>query len=281
METIMNFSVLMSIYRNDKPAHVMLAIESITTQQTVKPTEVILVVDGPVSTELTELINNYKDANDYHFNIIELPENKGLGNALRVGLEKTSFNLIARMDSDDIACSDRFDKQLAFMKCNPGIAVVGGQISEFIDKPDNVVAFRSVPLTPHECAKYYQDRDPLNHMTVMFRKKAVMDVGSYQPWYLDEDTYLWGRLLKKGYKLANLPDILVNVRVGNEMYARRGGLKYFKSDSKILKWKLEQDLISRSKFIYNYLIRFIVQVIMPNSIRSWIFKNLLRKNTIV
>lgn len=113
-------------------------------------------------------------------------------------------------------------------------------------------------------------------MTVMFRKSAVLSVGNYQPWHLDEDTYLWGRLLKNGYNLANLPDVLVNVRVGSQMYARRGGWKYFKSDTKILRWKLDNGLTSKSRYLYNYLVRFGVQVMMPNSIRGWIFKKLLR-----
>lgn len=114
-------------------------------------------------------------------------------------------------------------------------------------------------------------------MTVMFRKSAVLDAGNYQPWHLDEDTYLWGRLLKKGYQIANLPDVLVNVRVGRDMYARRGGWKYFISDSKILKWKLDNGLTTYGRYWYNYLIRFTVQVIMPNSVRGWFFRTILRE----
>lgn len=202
--------------------------------------------------------------------------NRGLGKVLEEGLFICSNELVARMDADDIAISDRFEKQIAFMISNPDISVVGGQISEFVGSEDNIVGYRNVPIDSSECRSYYQNRDPLNHMTVMFRKSAVIDVGNYQTWHLDEDTYLWGRLLKAGYKITNLPDILVNVRVGKDMYARRGGWEYFKSDTKILKWKLDNGLTTYGIYLYNYLVRFIVQVIMPNKVRGWFFRTILR-----
>lgn len=269
------FSVLMSVYRNDNPQYLRTAVESISTKQTLKPDEIILVVDGPVPAELSNVIKQLSN---------EIPclksqwlnENGGLGNALNIGMTKTSYDLVARMDADDISLPDRFEKQIAYMEEHPDIAVCGGQISEFIGSPDNIVGYRKVPLSAEDCRIYFKDRDPLNHMTVMLRKDAVLSVGNYQSWHLDEDTYLWGRLLKQGYKLANLPDILVNVRVGSQMYARRGGWTYFKSDSKILKWKLDNGLISKKRFIYNYMARFCVQVMMPNSLRAWVFKQLLR-----
>lgn len=273
----MSFSVLMSVYRNDKPEFVKQAVDSVTKHQTLKPDEVVLVVDGPVPDELSEVINHIEGSSDYKFNIIRLTENGGLGNALRVGATFCNYELIARMDADDISLPDRFEKQILFMETHPDIAVSGGQISEFIDEPDNTVGFRRVPLDPSSCRKYYRDRDPLNHMTVIIRKKELLDVGSYQSWHLDEDTYLWGRLLKNGYKISNLDDVLVNVRVGKEMYARRGGWSYFKSDTKILKWKLRNGLTPYHRYLYNYCVRFIVQVLMPNSLRSFVFQKLLRK----
>lgn len=270
------FSVLMSVYRNDKPDFARRAIESVTTEQTLKPNEVVLVVDGPVSNELSNLIKDYESTTNSIFHVVWLPQNLGLGNALQKGMEIVSNEIVARMDADDIAISDRFEKQIKYMEENPAIAVVGGQITEFIESPSNIVGKRTVPLSSDDCRKYYQDRDPLNHMTVMFRKRAVLAVGNYQPWHLDEDTYLWGRLFKDGYKIANLPSVLVNVRVGRDMYARRGGWMYFKSDSKILKWKLNNGLTSHCRFFYNYAVRFAVQVLMPNQVRGSFFKIFLR-----
>lgn len=270
-----DFSVLISVYRNDKPEFVRRAIESVTTEQTVKPSEVILMIDGPVPDKLRITIEELALNNP-----VIKPQwqavNRGLGKVLEEGLLLCSHELVARMDADDIALPERFEKQLCYMELNPDVAVVGGQISEFINSPENVVAYRKVPLTPDECRKYFRDRDPVNHMTVMFRKSAVLDVGNYQSWHLDEDTFLWGRLLEKNYKIANIPDILVNVRVGKEMYARRGGWKYFKSDAGILTWKLKHGLTGYTRFAYNYAIRFIVQVLMPNTLRAWIFQKFLR-----
>lgn len=265
----------MSVYRNDNPKDFIKTIESIFVEQKLRPNEVVIVVDGLVPDSLEKTIKNIAAENPI-IKILWQKENKGLGTALNIGMKACSNELVARMDADDISAPDRFEKQIAYMEANPEIAVCGGQISEFIDYPENIVAYRKVPLDSIDCLNYFKDRDPMNHVTVMLRKSAVMDVGNYLPWHLDEDTYLWGRLLKKGYKIANLPDILVNVRVGKEMYARRGGWKYFKSDSKILKWKLDNGFLSNSRFFYNYMARFGVQVLMPNSLRAWIFKKLLR-----
>lgn len=270
-----DFSVLMSAYRNDNASDFQKAVESISIKQTLPPNEVVIIIDGPVPEGLSSTIKSLEKEIPYvktHW----LSENKGLGNAMNVGVNLCTNELIARMDADDISAPERFEKQVAYMSEHPEIAVLGGQISEFIGTEDNIVGFRNVPLAPQECRKYYQDRDPLNHMTVMLRKSAVLDAGNYLPWHLDEDTYLWGRILKKGYEIANLPDVLVNVRVGDAMYARRGGWKYFKSDTGILKWKLQNRLTSKSRFLYNYLVRFTVQVLMPNSVRAWFFKKMLR-----
>ncbi len=265
----------MSVYKNDKVADFRVAVESVSLKQTLHPNEIIIVIDGPISEELSGTIKNLEREIPYirtHW----LPKNGGLGNAMNIGVNLCKYDLIARMDADDISTPDRFEKQISYMAAHPEIAVLGGQISEFIGNEDNIVGYRNVPLDPDECRKYYQDRDPLNHMTVMFRKSAVLDAGNYQTWHLDEDTYLWGRLLKKGYKIANLPDVLVNVRVGDALYARRGGWKYFKSDTGILNWKLDNGLTSKSRFLYNYLVRFAVQVLMPNKVRAWFFKKMLR-----
>lgn len=272
----MSFSVLMSLYSKEEPNSFRQSLESVFNQ-TLIPDEVVLVEDGPLTEDLYSIIREYKRSYPQLITVT-LEKNGGLGNALNIGMENCSHELVARMDTDDICISNRFEKQIAYMNANPEIAVCGGQILEFIDDENNIVAHRFVPLTPEDCRRYYRDRDPLNHMTVMLKKSAVMSVGNYQPWHLDEDTYLWGRLLKAGYKIANLSDILVNVRVGKDMYARRGGWKYFKSDSKILKWKLENNLTTKSRYFYNYLVRFIVQVLMPNSFRAFIFKRLLRSN---
>ncbi|WP_300903636.1 glycosyltransferase [uncultured Alistipes sp.] len=269
------FCVLMSVYRNDKPEELRLAVESVTVRQTLPPDEVVLVVDGPIAEPLKAEI----DALQREIGTIRpvwLAENGGLGRALRIGMEQVAHELVARMDSDDISEPTRFEKQVRYLEQHPDIAVVGGQMTEFIGDPANVVAMRPVPLEAPAVRRYFRDRDPLNHVTVMLRRSAVLAAGNYQPWHLDEDTYLWGRLLERGYELANLPDVLVSARVGAEMYARRGGWRYFRSDVGILRWKYRHGLTGPGRFMYNYLVRFVVQVLMPNKMRGWLFRTFLR-----
>lgn len=272
----MKFSVLMSVYRNDKREYVEETIKSIWDNQTLKPDEIVLMVDGPIPNELDSYVRELS-AKDC-FKVYWQEENQGLGKTMANGVVKCNYELIARMDSDDIALPDRFEKQIKFLTENPDISIVGGQISEFIDMPESIVGYRKVPLSPDDCRAYYRDRDPLNHVTVMFRKSDIIAAGNYQHWHLDEDTFLWGRVLKNGFKIANLPDVLVNVRSGKDMYARRGGWKYFKSDTAILKWKWKNGFLGFGRYLYNYLIRFTVQVMMPNKFRGFIFKKLLRKS---
>ncbi|MCM1140284.1 MAG: glycosyltransferase [Muribaculum sp.] len=133
----MKFSVVMSVYRNDKPEFVRRAVESVTSEQTFKPDEVVLVVDGPVPDDLAALLREFGQSPV--FNIIWLPENKGLGNALRVGVEAAKYEIIARMDSDDISVPERFEKQIAYMQAHPECDLLGGQISEFIGEESNIV----------------------------------------------------------------------------------------------------------------------------------------------
>ena len=120
-------------------------------------------------------------------------------------------------------------------------------------------------------------RCPMNQMTVMFRKSVVESAGGYLDWYCDEDYYLWIRLLKAEAKFANLPDYLVNVRIGKEMYQRRGGTKYFLSEAKLQKFMLDNKIIGFGRFAVNVGERLIVQVLLPNKLRSWVFKNFARK----
>lgn len=234
----------MSVYRNDKPEFVSRAVESVTTEQTLKPNEVVLVVDGPVPDGLANLIKRYENAVGSIFKVIWLSENKGLGNALRIGVEATSHEVIARMDSDDVSAPDRFEKQMAYMEQHPDCDVVGGQISEFIGEEDNIVGKRIVPCKSTEVMNYLKRRCPLNHVSVMMRKESVLKVGNYLDWHFNEDYYLWIRMAEAGCRFANLPDILVNVRVGKDMYARRGGWKYFRSEEKLQRYMLDKQMIS-------------------------------------
>ena len=273
----LQFSVITSVYKNDKPEYIRVALDSLLVQQTVKPDEIVLVQDGPVSYETSRLLLEYKDNYGEKLNVIKLTQNKGLGNALMLGVEKAKYDIVARMDSDDICAPNRFEKQLAYLESHPECDIVGGQITEFIDSPHNIVGKREVPCTNEEIYKYMRSRCALNHPTVMFRKKAVLDAGNYQDWFWNEDYYMWIRMMERGCVFANLPYVLVNMRSGFDQYGRRGGLKYFKSEIGIKKLMLEKGMITRKEYIVNYVQRFIIQLMLPNSVRGWVFRTFARK----
>lgn len=272
------FSVCTSVYKNDKPDFVRVALDSMLEQQSVKPDEIVLVQDGPVPEELSLLLLEYESKYPKLMHVIRLEKNGGLGNALRLGVESAKYNIIARMDSDDICQPDRFEKQLTYLDAHPECDIVGGQMTEFIDSPDNIVGRREVPLTNEEIYEFMKSRCALNHVTVMFRKEAVMKAGNYQDWFWNEDYYLWVRMMMADCKFANIPDVAVNVRSGADQYARRGGKKYFDSEIGIKKLMLEKGMINRKEYVVNYIQRFIIQLLLPNSVRGWVFRTFARKS---
>ena len=268
------FSVSMCVYGGDDPNWFETAVESIL-DQTVPPTEVVLVVDGPVPNETDAVIKKY-EANSI-FNIIRFKENQGHGNARRAGLSACTNELVALMDADDISVSDRFEKQLAAFEKDAELDIVGGNISEFICSADNIVAKREVPASDSDIKDYMKKRCPMNQMTVMFKKASVENVGGYIDWYCDEDYYLWLRMALADMKFFNISDTLVNVRVGEDMYRRRGGKRYFQSEARLQKFMLEKKIINRSTYASNVTKRFIVQVLLPNKLRGVVFKKFARK----
>jgi hypothetical protein len=180
------------------------------------------------------------------------------------------------MDSDDVSLSNRFETQYQFLIKNPNVSIVGGQIEEFEADIDNVISTRKVPETDKEIKAYLKHRCPLNQMTVMFRKDKVLEAGGYLDWFCNEDYYLWIRMTLKDNIFHNLSKTLVKVRVDTKMFKRRGGWRYFKSEYKIQDLMRKNKIIKFHRFTMNVIIRFIIQVIMPNKIRKIIFLKLLR-----
>ena len=269
------FSVIMSVYAGDKAEYLQEAIESIYAN-TLQPNEIVLVVDGPVGDDISRVIKKYENQWPENLKVIWLEDNKGLGNARCVAMDNASYEIIAAMDSDDICVPERFAKQIEYIKKHPEVCVVGGNIAEFIDTVSNVVGCRVVPGENSKIYKYLKRRCPFNHVSVMFRKAAVESAGGYIDWHYNEDYYLWIRMAEKGYKFANLPEILVNVRVGKEMYQRRGGWKYFISEYKLQKYMLAKKIINPARFAWNVTLRFLLQVMFPNKLRGYIFQHFVR-----
>lgn len=263
----------MCVYHGDDPQWFSAAVDSVL-HQTVSPGEIVLVVDGPVPDTLDAAIRMYEHLEQ--FLVIRLKENQGHGNARRIGLERCSNELVALMDADDVSMPDRFEKQLAVFDQEWDVSVVGGQISEFLESTDNVVGIRNVPLEASAIRSYLQQRCPMNQVTVMFKKADVMRVGGYIDWYCNEDYYLWVRMYLAGMKFANVPDILVNVRVGADMYRRRGGWKYFCSEFRLQNYMLKNRVIGPVTYTVNVAKRLIVQVLLPNRLRGWVFRKFAR-----
>lgn len=270
------FSVAMSVYRSDNPDFFDRALSSIIDDQTIKPNEIVLVVDGPVSNEINNVINKYEKKYEI-FNVIRLEQNGGLGNALKIAVENATHELIARMDSDDVSVPTRFEEQLKYFETNPEIDIVGGDITEFIGEENNIVGKRSVPLSNESIREYMKTRCAMNHVSVMYKKKAVESAGGYQDWFWNEDYYLWIRMWLNGTVFANTGSVLVNVRVGEEMYQRRGGSKYFESEKGLQDYMLKNKMINHSTYIKNVAKRLIIQKLMPNKLRGWVFRTFARK----
>lgn len=269
------YSVCMSVYKNDKLDDFLLAVRSIYNQ-TVRPGEIILVVDGPVSDNLSRGIDEL-ESEIPDLKVLRLEKNMGHAIARQTALEAATHDLIAIMDSDDIAVPNRFEQQLTIFEMHPEVSVVGGIIDEFIGSIDNIVGTRMVPEHDASIKQYMKSRCPMNLVTVMMRKIDVMAVGGYIDWYCEEDYYLWIRMMLQGYQFYNIQEKLVNVRVGKEMYQRRGGKRYFKSEARLQKYMRDNKIISTVRYLYNVMIRWVLQVAMPNWLRGWVFKTFARK----
>lgn len=278
MKEHLKFSVSMCVYGGDSACDFDVAMWSIINQ-TLKPNEIILVVDGQIPTRIEDVIKKFKNQlseTDIILKVIYLEKNMGHGEARRIGLNSCSHDLIALMDADDISVPKRFEKQLDFFERHSDVSAVGGNIYEFIGEPQNCVGKRLVPETDFEIKRYMKKRCPMNQVTVMFKKKDISAVGGYIDWYCEEDYYLWIRLALAGMKFGNIQDNLVYVRVGKEMYQRRGGWKYFKSESRLQKFMLTNKMIGIPRYIVNIAQRIILQLILPNRLRGFVFKKFAR-----
>lgn len=269
----MEYSVLMSVYKNTDKNEFVECIDSLKVQDPA-PKEIVCVIDGPVAGELAEQIQEY--GKDPLFVFVPLKQNVGLGNALKEGTAHCSCDWIARMDSDDICAPDRMAKQVAFLESHPEADVLGSNIAEFIGSKDNVVSERKVPAEHDAICDYLKKRCPFNHMTVCIRKSALEKAGGYLHWHYNEDSYLWVRMYLTGAKFANIEENLVFARINEATFQRRGGYKYYKSERDLFKFMYKNKVIGYFDYLVAKAIRFVVQVLMPNRVRQWFFKTFAR-----
>lgn len=270
----------MCVYEKDNTLYFKEALESVVNQSLL-PNQIVLVVDGPIGKDLQKVIDTFTlKAQDLGilFYVTYLQENVGHGKARRISIEKAKYDLIALMDADDISKYNRFQIQTKIFEEDTDVSIVGGQIMEIAHDTKKQISIRAVPSKDKDIKQYMKMRCPFNQMSIMFKKNDVIKAGNYVDFYHNEDYYLWVRMYLVGFKFYNTTEILVNVRINEEFYSRRGGWRYFLSEFKLQKIMYNNSIISVYRFIFNSLVRFVLQVLLPDSIRGFIFKKLFRKD---
>lgn len=269
------YSVLMSLYCKEKPEYLRQAVDSMRGQ-TVKPDEIVIVEDGPLTEALYTVVKEYAEAQPDVFHIVKSEKNIGLGMALNLGLKECRNELVARMDTDDIAKPERCEKQLAAFRDNPELAIVGAYVDEFHDTPEQVVSTRAVPQTHEEIYQFAKKRSAFNHPAVMYRKSKVLEHGGYSDLRRNQDVDLFGRMLFGGCKARNIGEALLWFRSNDALAKRRKSWENTKSYIDTIKrfWKMGYASFT------DYMIVATAQTVMfllPVKLQHWVYKTFLRK----
>jgi glycosyltransferase involved in cell wall biosynthesis len=267
-------SVVMSVYKNDNVSFFKEAIESLL-QQTYLPSEIVIVIDGDVGKEIDYLLAHYKS--NKLFNIIRLTENKGLANALNIGVLTAQYNLIARMDSDDICFADRFEKQLGFMN-EFDLDVIGGQIIEFGKDTEDIISKRIVPCSHEEMVQLMKFRSPFSHPTILFKKEVFEALKGYDTTIFPEDYDFFVRAYLKGFKFGNVEDEVLWFRLGenySDTIKRRWGVSYAKHEFKLYKKFLKINFYNQADFTKAVLLKIPLRL-LPFFVFKFIYFKLSR-----
>ncbi|WP_066465138.1 glycosyltransferase [Sanguibacter suarezii] len=268
----MNFSVLLPVYAGDRPDFLRRAYDSVTTEQTLRPDEVVIVRDGPVGEALSALLDEL-GAGEVPTRIVALPVNGGLAAALEVGLAACAHEIVARMDADDISLPGRFAAQVPLVA--GGLDIVGSAIQEFAEESEPGLV-RCPPVGAEEIRRRARFVSPFNHPTVVYRKSAVRDAGGYQDLPLMEDYWLFARMLAAGAGAANIPEPLVLYRIGAGAYARRGGRGILRSELVFQRKMLSIGFLSWPQFLRNCAVRGVYRLV-PEGIRKVGYRAFIRK----
>lgn len=265
------YSVLMSVYEKETAENLRQSVESIFAQ-TVLPSEFVLVIDGKIGVELQNEICALSQK--FPIKEVYLPQNLGLGPALNAGLKHCTNEIVARMDSDDIAAPGRLEKQLELME-KTDADIVSCTVSEFEGNIDNVTAVKTVPQTHEEIMRYLRRRNPFNHPAVVYKKSVITSLGGYRDFKFFEDYELFARALCSGYKGANLQESLLFMRAGSAMYDRRGGKQYVSCIRRFYKQMQSLGLCSKKDKLLCVFPRIII-ALAPSFLRRFVYKTLLR-----
>ncbi len=275
---VYNYSVLMSVYKNDSPEFLKTALESVYEHQTRKPNEIVVVFDGPLTASLYNVLRTYRKGKETIVKYIPLKKNHGLGNALRIGAKMCHGDYILRMDSDDISDPIRFETQMNYVETHPEVDCVGTDIAEFNYSADEInKRVRSCPPDHESIVKMGKTRNPMNHVSVCIKKTALEKCGGYKTLLLLEDYYLWLRMIANNCILANINKSLVYVRVGNGFDHKRGAKDRITGWWVLQRFMLSNKMIPLHQAIMNmlYINAFIR---MPARLKNLIYKVFLRNH---
>lgn len=277
VENKKQYSVLMSVYRKENPDFLRESMESIYNQ-TVPTNDFVLVCDGLLTKELDAVIDEMKEKFGKRLNVIREKDNHGLGYSLNIGVKKCKNELIARMDSDDVAVPDRIEKQLGKLKSND-FDVIGSNIAEYDENMKKCLSLRCVPERDKDIKKYARRRNPMNHMSVCFRKSKVLESGNYMDMNGFEDYYLWARMIQRGDKFYNIQENLIRARGDSSMLKRRGGRKYFSQMKEFERTLKKMKFISAGQYYQNVAIRSIFSLV-PSWTRNRLYRKVLRRSDV-
>nr|WP_321315629.1 glycosyltransferase [uncultured Ligilactobacillus sp.] len=267
-------SVLMSVYYKENPKYLRESLQSLLNQTQI-PDEILLIKDGPLTVALDNVIDEFEEAYPQIFTIKALKENHGLAYALAYGVKEAKYEYIARMDSDDIAVPERLATQLIEMTKNY-YDIYGGQIVEFEGTTENIIAKREVPTDLYHIKQFAHRRNPMNHMTVMFKRSVILELGNYHEINGFEDYDLWVRAIMAGCKLGNSSETFVYVRAGHDMVGRRGGWNYVKENFEVRKAFKDEGFYNTKDFLVTTLGMTATSMI-PDKLRYFIYYKMLRK----
>lgn len=268
-------SVLMSLYHKEKASNLEECLQSLLNQ-TYQADEWVIVKDGPLSEEIENVLAKYNTLYPDLIKYVIFNTNMGLGLALQAGVLACKNELIARMDTDDICRNDRIEIQYKEFMSDPKLDIVGSHIFEFENEVSNIISERKVPLSNEQIIEYQKKRSAYNHMTVMYKKSAVINAGNYEHAPLMEDDMLWTRMILSGCNGKNIDDFLVFARTGIDMIERRGGWEYFKKYKASRKKVYQLGLASFWQYYETLVIQFFVSL-SPKILRKIIFIKMLRK----
>jgi glycosyltransferase involved in cell wall biosynthesis len=246
------FSLLVPVYDGDRPDHLRRALRSAVDDQTVRPDQVVIVRDGPVRDELAECLDEFVRRSPVPVTLVPLPSNGGLGPALDQGLAASWFDVIARMDADDVAMPHRFEVELPLIE---DADIVGAGLLEFVEDIDHIVGQRTPPTEPGQIQRYARMHDPFNHPTVVYRRRAVLAAGGYGDLPLMEDYALFARMLAGGARPVNVAEPLVFYRVGAQAYKRRGGAALLRSELRLQREFRRRGFTTPAEYVRNVLVR--------------------------